>query len=410
MSIVRSIANSLVIVVMLSDICCGQDGDIVANENIKTETPESITEPEDTTVVSAQEKVSVYSNIILGASLPLSKEGKLIEQGMDIVFRKVNRHGGINNKTLRLLALDDKKEIGESINNVNFLRKKTPFLLNPFTVGLVSEILPLIKEKKVFVWGPEENSDSLYNPDYSYIAHIKPPISSEIDAIISHAYIHLRKRRFAIFYTNDKYGNAGAEQARIVLEKHGLKPIVESSYPPQTVDVQDSAKKIADEHPDAVLCISRRHATYNFILHAVNQGLTQASYLGTSYLLPLQVMLKSARGINFISTATTPDPITSTLPIVDEYRKSMSEYFPQQQLSTISLFSYISASIFVELLQKVSGIPTPEKIVRVMQGLKKYPFGGLTLDFDPNKRTLLENLWISPGYREKWFEVKKEIL
>jgi len=190
----------------------------------------------------------------------------------------------------------------------------------------------------------------------------------------------------------------------------GISAIAQANYPPKTVEIDKAAQSIAKMYPDAVIIISRRHAAYNFILSAVNDGLTQTSFLGTSYLFPLQSMLKNTRGIDFLASSTVPDPLRSSLPIVDEYRSEMQKHFPNQLLSTISLFSYINASIFVEILKNISGIPTPDKIDRFIRGLKSYTFKGLTLDYDQEKGTLFDNLWISPKHRDAWIEVKKEVL
>ncbi len=343
--------------------------------------------------------------VLVGATLPLYREGKIIKRGINAAFRSINQAGGVNGRYLRLRSLDDQKQKQKAIENIKFLRKATPFLLTPFSVGVVEDSRSFAQEKGLFILGPDENTSSLYSAQYPHVYHTKPSMAQELDALVRYIVHDLKKEKIAIFYVSNSYGKQGLDDARVVLNRYGVKPVIEVSYISPSINIHPAVKEIAKVHPEVVICLSRRHATYNFIVECINKGLVRTEFLGTSYLLPVQKLLKKARGINLMTTSVVPNPLQSTLPIVKDYRRDFKRYYPHDVLSVMSLAGYINAAIFGELARTVDGRPTLENMVKATEKLDKYKFKGLILDFNAETRTILSNLWISTGYGKKWIEV-----
>jgi len=354
--------------------------------------------------------------IVVGSALPLKKEGKFIEQGLDVAFRRINKTGGISGKLLRLIPFNDRKNIARAVSQIvastlpsaEYLR--TPLFINLFTPGVVSALLPLIKDEKILIFGPEENLDELQKPEYKFLLHTKPSIKKELDAVVFYAINSLRKRRFGVFFVDDDYGIKGRDCLREVLGKYNLRLVSEGSYTPKTLNIEDAVEDVRKGHPDAIVSMARRHATYNFVLLMVNRGLVKSAFLGTSYLLPIQSYLQKARGIRFTATSTVPNPIKSSLSIVKEYREDLRRINLDEPFSTISLFAYLNGRLFGEILGRVKGDITKEKIVKSAESIRYLNLGGMLINFNANNRTLSENLWVSPGVDDDWLDMTEKIM
>ena len=59
-----------------------------------------------------------------------------------------------------------------------------------------------------------------------------------------------------------------------------------------------------------------------------------------------------------------------------------------------SLEGYITASIFIDILKKIQGDITIDKIINQIEKIKDYNFKGFPLNFDQKTRELAKKIWI----------------
>lgn len=358
-------------------------------------------------LVYAQEN---ESTLTIAATLPLKAEGNEIKQGIDSAFRACNATKCLKDTTLAIDAHDDKKSIARSVRLITKIHQESPIIMNVFTSGALQSVLHLVKDKKLLIFAPQENSDELYKQELSHILHTKPPISHEIRLLIDYSIRYLNKLKFAILYEDSTLGVTGYTYAKKIIEEYkskmgneSIRLVASASHPRDTVEVQHAAQKIAPEFPETIICISRRHATYNFILKVMNMGLMRTAFLGTSYLLAIQEALNKARGINFITTSYTPD-LNADKPykIVESYKEHLKQFVPGEYPNPISLSAYINARILITLVKKCSSPITPSKIVSQAKTLDKYDLEGLTLSYQEKMPAITYQLWISPGYHKPY--------
>ena len=302
--------------------------------------------------------------ILVGTTLPLKAEGKQVEIGMQAAFKQINKQAGEGQRRFKLRSLDDGKKLGKAVQNIKELQKQTPFMLSIFTPGVAQAVLPQIKSGKLLVFGPEENSTHLYDATPQNLVLTRPPLRDELDVLAGHAIDNLKRVKVAIFYVDNPYGRSAVQDARAALAVHNVAPVVEASYAGGTVEVERAVNKIVEAQPDAIICLGRRRATYQFLLGVVNKGLIRCAFLGASYLLPIQEFLKKNRGIDFIATSVYPNPWQSMDDEVKAYRDAMQEYFADEPLSPISLAAYLIARSFAGIVQGIAGPPTPSAVAR----------------------------------------------
>ena len=176
------------------------------------------------------------------------------------------------------------------------------------------------------------------------------------------------------------------------------------------MEITKAAETIAASFPEVILCIGRRHATYNFILKIINKGIMRTSFLGTSYLLPIQEPLFKARGIPLITIAHTPDlNASSPLPLIEEYKHDMETYTNTTIYNSISLQGYLQARIALVLLEKCNLPITAMQVRTQAEQLQNYDLGGLNLSYDPTMPGIRHQTWISPGYLDAYISWKPNL-
>ena len=113
------------------------------------------------------------------------------------------------------------------------------------------------------------------------------------------------------------------------------------------------------------------------------------------------------RNIPYVCTQFVPDPIKNTdLEIVRLAQKDINQ--KGYVLNSMSIEGYIAAAIFVDLLKKIEGDITKEKIIEQAEKLKNYDFMGLKLDFDPQTRSISKGVWINPGTEKPFLYIPEE--
>lgn len=343
--------------------------------------------------------------VVVATTLPLQAEGRLIEMGMQAAFRQINEKDAPRRR-FRLISSDDNKKAHRALENIERLKQQTPFFLGLFTTGVVARLLGALAQEQLVVFGPDENSTNLYSGMHDHLVLTKPSMHTELAGLIDYAMTKNNHRKFAVFYEESAYGRGGRDDVRALLKAHNLKPVAEVSYVANTVEVQQAAQALAQAKPDAIICIARRHATYNLTLEVINNGLFHAMFLGTSYLVPIQRFLKRARGVDFVATSVVPQPEKSMVELARSYRQAMQRSYPDQQLSPLSFLAYYQALLFADIAESVEGELTAKKFVAQAKKYKK-KLKGVVAFYDPKTANMLHGVWLSPGHSRPWHRIKQ---
>ena len=99
--------------------------------------------------------------------------------------------------------------------------------------------------------------------------------------------------------------------------------------------------------------------------------------------------------VKCIVSNVVPDPVTSPLQIVQEFRADMNNaHIP---IDTVALEAYIGARLFIDVLKHIQGPINKDSIRKALEGIKNYDFKGLHLNFDPETRQLSDTIWLDTG-------------
>ena len=348
------------------------------------------------------------TDIVLGMSTalrgPAADLGKNMKAGVLAEFKRVNKLGGSQGKTLRLVALDDGYEPSQTAPNMRRLIEQEKVLAVIGNVGTPTAIaaIPIANERKTLFFAPFTGAGVLrkFPPD-RYVINYRASYAEETGAMID-ALIKLGKLKLneiAFFTQRDGYGDAGFVGGITALKRHGLKD--ESSirhvrYERNTIAVEDSLASLllSERLPRAVIMVGAYAPCAKFISLAKKSGL-DALFLNVSFVgsTPLAREL-GIQADKVIVTQVVPHPLQSNLPLVQEYRANLKAYNSNMKPTFGSLEGYIAARILVKALNTIKGPSTRESIIDELENFSTFDIGlGESLHLGPKDHQASHRIW-----------------
>ena len=342
---------------------------------------------------------TAQKTIVFGSVMDLSRKLRTVGQraivGMELLFDAINRTGGIKGKKINLTVLDDEYDPQKTRERVLSLldQYKIDTLLMPLGSPTLESYLDLVKAGKVLVLAPLTGSSFFRTPDLKFIVHFRASYAQEGLALARYAVESLGAKKIVLFYQKDVQSTDGVLN---YFKKIGFTNYIEVTYSEREVSFEKQISQINQTQADTFIFLSVPSSTLEFIRQMGIANLVGKNLLGWSDLASEAVynFIKS-RGLKFILTSVVPDPALSMLPIVKKYREESDAkkfvYGPD------ALEGYINASIVAEILKKIDGPITNEKIISVAESFKNFDLGGITLNFDPQSRQLIHDIWLDTG-------------
>ncbi len=352
--------------------------------------------------ISDDTPLLVGTEIKFNATMPITGGMSLVgddyAKGINLVFDKLNRSGGLQKKYLIKYAVsDDRYKSTIAKENIVKAVKESPIFVGSFGSHALATAQELLEEKQVAMLFPTVGDGFLRKKKFRNALYFRPSMEKEIQAILSYAINNQHRKKIALFFEENQWGKAGVTIAEVTLKKHGLSPCAKASYPTNTIAVTAASSEIIKSRPDAVLCISTYRPTYNFIQLVLNEGFQHCLFLGLGPATPMQQLLKKSRGVTIATTSVVPSPSKSKLPIVEAYRKDMAKFLPLRELSQYSLEGYVVGSMMVSALKSLEPPYHLGKVIDFFEQVSKKDFGGLKINFNPETRELSSRVWINKG-------------
>lgn len=351
--------------------------------------------------------------LVIGSSMSLVQGvptmGQEVRRGFLLKINQQNRLGGIHGKPISVIIYNDDYTPALTLANIEKLTKQDKATIIMLTVGTptTSVVSKQLENNELTVLFPVTGNPGFRDAAYKGLVNLRGSYADEVRVLIDHLITKTIAKKFLFFYQDDSYGITPLEVAHEELKKRGITDWVDVPYQRNSIDFKAQALKIRQAMPDAIGLFSTANATREVLREIGLQFLINKQLFGISFLgeEPFRQYLKEV-GLSVLFGAVVPNPRTSDLPIVKEYRKAMDEY--HYAYDVFSLEAYIATSILIDALEKIEGPITREKIMHQIELIKNYDFKGLHLSFNPLHRDLLNTVWIETGDNSEWIE--KEIV
>lgn len=330
---------------------------------------------------------------------PIDYLGLNTKIGVQTYLNSINKESKYK---FNLISYDDKYDPIIASNNVRKLIDEdiVAFIGNVGT-PTSNVTIPIINENKIISFGAYTGGNALRSPETNeYIFNYRVSYSQEAYYLVSKLLLNgIKPEEIAFFTQNDTYGDSGYYGGIKALKDFGfddINKIEHGRYTRGTVNVEGALSKLLDSSYKikAVIMVSVDAPTIKFIKYAKEDFPNLKFFLLSP--INLEVVKKELKSFyaDIFTTQVVP-PLNSDLQIVNEYKRDLKEFFPNEKLNLISLEGYISAKLFMEVIKDIDkNSITKESISEAFNNSKEMDIGlGYISFFDKFAHQYSQKIW-----------------
>jgi ABC-type branched-subunit amino acid transport system substrate-binding protein len=350
------------------------------------------------------------NEIRFGIVVPFSgtrkEAGRELKLGIEAAFNRQNDAGGVNGRTLKLIAADDAYDPAQTLAAMKKLYEQDQVFGYIGNVGTATAAvaIPYALEHRALFFGAYTGANVVRrDPPDRYVFNYRPSYSEETDAMVRYLVKRRRipPRQIAVLAQQDSYGEAGFAGVAKAFRSLGLNDsaILRLTYPRNTMEVDEAVNqlKLQKAPMKAVIIASTDRAAAKFIEKTRDAfpGLLygNVSAVGATSLAG-ELMLLGPRFTNGVIVTQIVPAVAGHSSIVLEYKNAIAKYAPGEQPNYTSLEGYVSASILIEALKRTGQQIDPEKLVDNLEAMNNFDLGlGATLSFSRGKHQASHKIW-----------------
>ena len=328
------------------------------------------------------------TTVLLGESAaftgPAQQLGIQMRDGMMLWFNYVNARGGVHGRTIRLATRDDGYESDRAAENTRKLIEDDRVFALVGYVGTPTSkaALPVFTKAKVPFVGPFTGAELLRTPVNPYIFNVRASYYDETDKIVEQL-LTTGNKRFAVFYQNDSYGQAGLSGVQIAVRKRGGEIVATGTVERNTVDVAKAVKAILPKQPDAVIMISAYKSIAAFIKAAKKDGY-DGQFYNVSFVGSTALANELGKdGVGVAISQVVPFPWSLKVPVVEEFNQLARK--AKIDVNFSSLEGFLVAKVTVEGLRRAGKYLTRDKFTDALETMSDVDIGGFAVSYSPNK-------------------------
>ena len=150
------------------------------------------------------------TNILIGQSSPFSGSNKElgddIREGLQAYFKRTNEAGGVNGRTLELIALDDANDAKRSGENARILieQRGVLALIGYASATLSLPALPFVEKSKIAFVGPFTGAEPM-RAFRRNVYNIRASYADELEKIVDF-YTTTGMKKFSVIHYDDAVG------------------------------------------------------------------------------------------------------------------------------------------------------------------------------------------------------------
>jgi ABC-type branched-subunit amino acid transport system substrate-binding protein len=350
--------------------------------------------------VAAEDGVSA-DQIVFGQPAvlegPASALGQGMRLGLQAAFDEQNRKGGIHNRKLKLISVDDGYEPDKSIVAVKTLieEDKVFSLIGPVGTPTANAAQPVAQAAKVPYIGPFTGVMFLRDPKRDNVVNIRASYDAETEAWVRHLTEDLKISKIAIFYQDDAFGRAGLSGFKKAMDKRGMQIAAEATYERNTVAVKSALLTLKRAEPEAVVMVGAYKPCAEFIKLArkvdFNPAFVNISFVGAGALA--KELGPDGKGV--IVSQVVPFPWDASLKVVADYQAALKSVDAKAEPEFVSLEGYLVGRLTIAALEKTGANPTRDGLLKTIRETGTFDIGGLPMTYGPEKNEGLDKVFMT---------------
>ena len=337
---------------------------------------------------------------------PSASLGQNMRAGIESYFSTVNSQGGINGRMLEFVVKDDGYEPNRAAVNMRTLIDDDKVLAVIGNVGTPTAIVtvPIAQEKKTLLFGAFSGGSVLRpKPASRYVINYRASYEQETAEIINGLLeAGIKPKQIAFFTQADSYGDTAYRGAINALHKAGFiktEQLIHGRYTRNTLNVENAVADILDAsiQPKVIIMAAGYKASSKYI-NLVKQDIADMIFVNLSFVssYALQKMLAVNTNADNVIVSQVVPSLDSMLPIVEEYKVALHQFFPELQPNFVSFEGFIVAKIFHYGLMNIKKSITKESIIDGIEAIKGVDIGvGELIYYDQYEHQAINKIWLT---------------
>ena len=298
------------------------------------------------------------SRVLFGQSAALSgpaqELGTNMRLGIQAAFHEANNSGGVHDRALELVSLDDTYEPEAAVaNTLQLIEQDGVFaLIGEVGTPTSRSATPIAADAGIPFIAPFTGAEFLRDDDWENIVNLRASYYQETEEMVLRLTEDLGITRIGVLYQDDSYGRAGYRGVRLALERRDMSPVSIGLYPRNTTAVKAALLDLNQGSPEAVIMIGAYEPVAALVSLARHTGVNPifltVSFVGSNALK----RELGADGAGVYVTQVVPFPTDISLPIVREYKSALSAYDPDAVPGFVSFEGYLAGRLAIEGLKR----------------------------------------------------------
>lgn len=342
-----------------------------------------------------EKKAADANEIVIGGNFELSGNvatfGSAAANGAQLYFDEVNAAGGVLNKKIKFVNLDNKSDATEAANVATRLitQDKVVAILGATTSGDTLGFIQVAADNKIpVVSSSATNPDVTVDPntkqvrEYIFRACFIDPFQGTVMA--NFALKDLQAKTAVIYVDNNSpYSKGLAQFFKESFTKQGGKIVGEEAFVPEDQDFKATLTKIKGMNPDIVYCPGYYEQVGKIVKQAREVGITVPFLGGDGWDSPKLTEIAGPQALNntfFSNHYSSEQDDPNVKAFVEKYKTKFG-----QVPDSMAALGYDAAILIVDAIKR-SGDGSPEKIKEALKATKDVQAvtGKLTLDESHN--------------------------
>ena len=329
--------------------------------------------------------------VVLGQSVPLTgaadQIGLAYFNGAKLYFDALNAANGVAGHKIEVKVLDDGYDPLKAADNAKkLIGAGVDALFGLVGTANCDAAYAVAKPTGTVFFAPFAASDTLHNPAFADVFHVRPALADEAYKVVQHC-ATLNQERIAVFAEDDAMGHAGLAAVNQALLDLKRPPLVASVLSPVNSDKVDPAvDQLRKAQPQAIVLVSLFNSSAAFIRKMRKAGFggqfLTFSVVGIDPLF--SALGKEIGGI--VISQVVPSPRSTAIPIIKEYLNILNQ--TDQAPSYESVEGYIAARSFAEGVRRslaAGGKPDRAGLQKAFASMLDYDVGGFRINLRPRK-------------------------
>jgi ABC-type branched-subunit amino acid transport system substrate-binding protein len=328
-------------------------------------------------------------------------------QGFKTAIAAANDAGGVNGRKITLIHYDDQYEPSPCrVNTQKLINEDKVFALANYVGTPTSmEAQATWQEANVPILGFFTGAKGLRDPFNKNNFHVRASYGAETKAAINY-FVKQGKKKIAIFYQNDKFGEAVKGATEKALTAHNLTPVAFGTFERNTMAIEEGLKTIKEAAPDAIVMVGTYAPLAKFVQASRKSGLKETAFYTVSFVGPEALVLNlKGETQNVYVTQVMPVIYKSTSPFVKEYTQSLSKKFPSDRPNYVSLEGYANGRVLIEGLKKAGKNFTRQTFIKSLESLN-FDLGDLKLSYSSTDHEGLDQVVLTKIENNQYFAVE----